>query len=368
MWQLSFSTNNSNTSSSLDSTSLREYVLQTFQSWHPPVLNLVHSTPIESIWGTDLMDRNPRRVYENLIVGRGRRSKSTCGKGQSSLQQPRLIVCGDALHSMSPFKGQGANQALAGGPLLAKWLMKSSIDAALTNWWRETLNRTVPIVESSRKAAQNWHNPTRILQLSSSRGRGGDEEYHNFAGVRSSDIPSLIDILRKRKIGPHLGGELDLKIRDTIREHGWFDEERNASSDEVVNNEEEEENSNNSTKICEQVLRLASIGDTEGLRQMSLPSSNQHYQYCTAMIDAKDAEDRTCLHLGAMNNHRFTCHWLLVEIRALKGVGSGAVDVLGKTAYDYALQTKDKKLIDIFKVVLNEEDIERQEKMQQIIK
>merc|ERR1712238_496416 len=234
MWQLSFSTNNSNTSSSLDSTSLREYVLQTFQSWHPPVLNLVHSTPIESIWGTDLMDRNPRRVYENLIVGRGRRSKSTCGKGQSSLQQPRLIVCGDALHSMSPFKGQGANQALAGGPLLAKWLMKSSIDAALTNWWRETLNRTVPIVESSRKAAQNWHNPTRILQLSSSRGRGGDEEYHNFAGVRSSDIPSLIDILRKRKIGPHLGGELDLKIRDTIREHGWFDEERNASSDEVV--------------------------------------------------------------------------------------------------------------------------------------
>jgi len=302
------------------------------------------------------------------------------------LQQPRLIVCGDALHSMSPFKGQGANQALAGGPLLAKWLIKSSIDAALTNWWRETLNRTVPIVESSRKAAQNWHNPTRILQLNSGRDRGGDEEYHNFAGVRSSDIPSLVDILRKRKIGPHLGGELDLKIRDTIREHGWFDDERNDNSDEVVNNEEEENHS--STKICEQVLRLASNGDTEGLRQMSLPSSlgSQHHQYCTAMVEAKDEEGKTCLHLAAMNNHRSTCHWLLVEIRVLKQwyhshkftstnddvsmkeVGCGAVDILGKTAYDYAIQTQDKRLIHIFKVVMNDEAIERQEKMQLIIK
>lgn len=35
----------------------------------------------------------------------------------------RVTVIGDAAHPMSMFKGQGANQALADGPLLAQWLL-----------------------------------------------------------------------------------------------------------------------------------------------------------------------------------------------------------------------------------------------------
>jgi 2-polyprenyl-6-methoxyphenol hydroxylase-like FAD-dependent oxidoreductase len=405
MWQLSFSTDSKTASpSSLDAKSLREYVLRIFKTWHPPVLDLVRSTPIEMIWGTDLMDRNPRQVYEDLIVGRSagkKGKKSGCGGGgQSSkqLRQPRLVVCGDALHCMTPFKGQGANQALTDGPLLSKWLLKSSIDASLTNWWRETLNRTVPIVESSRKSAQVWHDPKLILQSS------GDEhaEYNGFAGVRPSAIPSLVQTLRRRGIGPHLDGDLDDHIRKVIQEHDWFDDGGENNTNTNVDDADGDNNEENKNSIIckERVLQLASDGDTEGLRQMSLGSTQHHYHYCAAMVEAKDEHGRTCLHLAAMNNQMFTCHWLLVEMRVLKqwhdrqhhchrhnnhkssdqndrddddddddttsmkGSGNesaadGPVDINGKTAYDYAVQTGDKKLIHIFQVVMNDEDTER---------
>ena len=50
MWQLSFALDDQDRP--LDSSSLRDYVLKTCASWHTPVLDMIHSTPLETIWGT----------------------------------------------------------------------------------------------------------------------------------------------------------------------------------------------------------------------------------------------------------------------------------------------------------------------------
>lgn len=371
MWQLSFSTPSN--PETLDAASLRKYVLDIFQSWHPPVLDLVKSTPPSGIWGTDLMDRDPRKVYRELVVGDGRG-----GGGSTSVKQPRLVICGDALHSMSPFKGQGANQALADGPLLAKWLSKSSIDAALTNWWREALNRTAPVVEASRKAARDWHDPKRILQTS----KESHQEYHGFAGVQASALSSLVETLKERKIGPHLGADLDQTIRDVIFEHGWFDNDNGDRTTSGDNDKEQQQFSSLEPELCEMVLKLAANGDTAALRKMSLPSSssggdNAHHRSCLAMVEARDSNGRSCLHLAAKANHIHVCKWLLAELRILeqwdtndssKGGASNCnsssnnnipKDKLGKTSLDYAMETGSKELIHMFQVVLRESNTSR---------
>ena len=388
MWQLSFAAPSD--PESLDPEALRGYVLETFRTWHPPVLNLVESTPPSGIWGTDLVDRDPRKLYRELVVGEGGRRNP--GTGGSAIAQPRLAVCGDALHSMSPFKGQGANQALADGPLLARWLSRSSVDAALTGWWRETLNRTAPVVEASRKAARDWHDPSKIL--------GGDDnnsEYHGFAGVRLSARSALVGVLANRAIGPHLGAGLDRAIREVVSEHGWFDE-GDGSAESTLS--ESPPSPPLDPGLCDEVLDLAARGDTAGFRRMSLPSSSSssssgggdrhHLLSCRAMVEARDSFGRSCLHLAARGSHRSLCKWLLTELRipeqwkggnedddATSGGGgsggktsagaggdpnrnehhelrAGPTDKFGNTAYDCAKETGNKELIYLFEVVLRE--------------
>lgn len=53
MWQLSFATDGNYCDDHLlDSESLRCYAIHTCQSWHAPVLDMIHATPPDSIWGT----------------------------------------------------------------------------------------------------------------------------------------------------------------------------------------------------------------------------------------------------------------------------------------------------------------------------
>ncbi len=106
-----------------------------------------------------------------------------------------MTVIGDACHPMSMFKGQGANQALMDGPLLAQWLLDSSsklttksskckvsglssgdlkvsapvvvfnrdcrnrlvLSTRLRCFEREMMSRAAPKVALSREAALNYH-------------------------------------------------------------------------------------------------------------------------------------------------------------------------------------------------------------------
>lgn len=233
------------------------------------------------------MDRDPKQIHQ-MIQSAGVR---------------RLVVLGDSLHSMSPFKGQGANQALADGPLLAKCLEKSSIDSAVTNFWREAVNRTAPVVTASRMAAKELHSPA-ILHS------------HGFAGVRQNAIASFLDTLRMRNIDAALGENLDLQVRKAIQEFGVGEPELALA----IGPHEQQK-----------ALQYAACGDTPSLRLQSLAKHSE------SIRTALDEHSRSCLHLAARGGHTETCRWLVTEIYC----DPQATDSDQKTPVEYAVDAPD---------------------------
>lgn len=83
---------------------------------------------------------------------------------------PRAACCtllGDAAHPMSPFKGQGANQALLDAIDLARAVRRSTLagggvplSEALDAFERQMLRRAAPKVGASREAAMALHAPS----------------------------------------------------------------------------------------------------------------------------------------------------------------------------------------------------------------
>lgn len=214
-------------------------------------------------------------------------------------KNPRIVVLGDALHSMTPFKGQGANQALQDGPLLADWLQKASVDSAVTGCMREAVQRTAPVVQASRLAAQELHSSVVL------------EQPQSFAGVRPEFLKEFLSTLKERNIGAALGGGLDGAVAELIQELGVGAVEPGRK-----------------VAVTQQVaaLQFSYVGDTQGLRKLSLQKHSE------SIRTAKDAEGRTCLHLAAIGGHKSTCKWLLTEV----GCESKALDKCGKTPMDYA--------------------------------
>jgi hypothetical protein len=217
------------------------------------------------------MDRDPQHVTDKII---------------DSCSQLRVVILGDAIHPMSPFKGAGANQALLDGPLLATWLQRASLESAICGFLREMVQRTRTRVLASRKAAQWLHSPEVLAPAAC----------HDFAGVAKERVAELLSHLRERHIGAHLGGELDASVQAVIGELGC--RERESTNVLLASNSVDSSTA----------LELASRGDTQGLRKLSLQCHPE------IIRSARDDEDRSCLHLAVLHGHYETCKWLLTEV------------------------------------------------------
>lgn len=164
MWQLSFPMTEENAKilSAKGPKALKEEACRRTQ-WHAPIPQILEATLEAQISGYPVYDREVLQpeVFENA--------------GNTTL-------IGDAAHPMSPFKGQGANQALLDALALARAISKGC--QPLSNWKKiglrtsvltefesEMLARSAKKVKDSAAAAEFLHSEIVLHQGDEPRGR-----------------------------------------------------------------------------------------------------------------------------------------------------------------------------------------------------
>ena len=127
---------------------------------------MILSTPLDTTWGTPLMERQPNAIHNKV--------KET--HDPDNAQSLRTIALCDSIHAMSPFKGQGCNQALMDGLLLSSWLEKSVTISTIKVFMRKMAQRTNKKVIASRDAAKFLHSKEVLFH---------DED---FAGIKKESV------------------------------------------------------------------------------------------------------------------------------------------------------------------------------------
>lgn len=164
MWQLSFPMpeEEAKALSAQGIQALKEEACRRTQ-WHDPIPQILAATPEAQISGYPVYDRellNPEVLKRN---------------GQ-------VTLIGDAAHPMSPFKGQGANQALLDALSLARaiskgcrpssqWKKAGIRESVLNEFESEMLERSAAKVKGSADAVQFLHSEIVLQEGDSPRGR-----------------------------------------------------------------------------------------------------------------------------------------------------------------------------------------------------
>jgi 2-polyprenyl-6-methoxyphenol hydroxylase-like FAD-dependent oxidoreductase len=163
MWQLSFpmSEKEAKELSAKGAKFLKEEACKRTQ-WHEPIPQILAATKVDLVSGYPVYDRE--LLKPELL--------EKCGNA---------TLIGDAAHPMSPFKGQGANQALldalalargiskACGPL-SKWREIGIRKSVLTEFEAEMLERSASKVKDSAEAAQFLHSEIVLKESNQPRG------------------------------------------------------------------------------------------------------------------------------------------------------------------------------------------------------
>jgi 2-polyprenyl-6-methoxyphenol hydroxylase-like FAD-dependent oxidoreductase len=164
MWQLSFpiSEKDAKVLSAKGAQALKEEACRRCQ-WHDPIPQVLAATLETQISGYPVYDRAP---LESDLLANG----------------TQVTLIGDAAHPMSPFKGQGANQALLDALALARGITKGCKplshwrelgvrESVLTEFESEMLDRSATKVKGSAEAAQFLHSDTVLHEGDEPRGR-----------------------------------------------------------------------------------------------------------------------------------------------------------------------------------------------------
>ena len=164
MWQLSFpmSEKEAKALSAKGAKALKkEAILRT--QWHHPIPQILAATQEAQVSGYP--------VYDRAIL-----TPELLNKGVP------VTLIGDAAHPMSPFKGQGANQALLDALALARgiskkcsplsnWRESGIRDTVLNEFELEMLERTAIKVKDSAAAAEFLHSENVLFEGDEPRGR-----------------------------------------------------------------------------------------------------------------------------------------------------------------------------------------------------
>lgn len=164
MWQLSFPMpeNEAKELSAQGPQALKEEASRRTQ-WHEPIPQILTATQEAQISGYPVYDRE---LLGSELLAKG---------GQ-------VTLIGDAAHPMSPFKGQGANQALLDALTLARgitrgcrplsqWRKAGVRESVLTEFESEMLARSAVKVKDSADAAEFLHSEIVLHEGDEPRGR-----------------------------------------------------------------------------------------------------------------------------------------------------------------------------------------------------
>ncbi|MFY0482159.1 FAD-dependent oxidoreductase [Flavobacterium sp. PLA-1-15] len=164
MWQLSFpmSEEEAKELSAKGAQALKKEASRRTQ-WHAPVPQIIEATLASHISGYPVYDRE--LLSSELLEKAG-----------------KATLIGDAAHPMSPFKGQGANQALLDALSLAreiskqckplsKWRETGIRATVLSTFETEMLERSAIKVEDSAAAAQFLHSEIALYKGDEPRGK-----------------------------------------------------------------------------------------------------------------------------------------------------------------------------------------------------
>jgi len=112
---------------------------------------------------------------------------------------------------LPPPQGQGANQALQDGPLLAAWLRRDGTFATARNVYtrlkcfeREMVARARSKVQASREAAGHLHSAAVLGDAGS------------FEGVPAAGVGAALRLLAARGVGAALGGTLEGHVKEVL--------------------------------------------------------------------------------------------------------------------------------------------------------